>query len=157
VSFVVPSLLWAEFSHPELTATAITVILAGIGSGIALLYHNLKVGKAKADAEATVQRARADAEAYKIIEEARKGTTLAALDGLTHQMTELKAALDAARAENARLEAGIETAERRHEVERLKDVMDFALQVLREKEFAAPEGGPPHDEPPVPPGPDRRG
>jgi hypothetical protein len=146
VSFVVPSLLWAEFSHPESTAAAIVFILAGIGTGLGLLYHNFKTNKAKADAEA-----------FKILEEARKGSTLAALDSLTHQMTELKAALDAARAENARLEAGIETAERRHEAERLKDVMDFALQVLREKEFAAPEGGPPHDEPPVPESPDRRG
>jgi hypothetical protein len=152
-------LLWAEFSHPELTATSAGIILAGIGTGLGIGYNNFKVRKAKADAEA-----------FRIEEEARKGSTLAALDDLTTEMKAMQCRLGERDAEILRLRAEIDDCHA--DAEKLRGVvLEFSMGILHRRGYVVLPGGssdeipvppqpqPPSEshEPPVPPGPDRGG
>jgi hypothetical protein len=154
-----PVLGLSTLPSPEAASLLIVAVLTGLGVGAGSAYRSWR----KAQAEA-------DAEAFRITEEARKGSTLAALEDLTAELKAIRCRLADRDAEIVRLKADRdadarraagELAECREEAEKLRaEVYDFAIGVLHRRGFVELAGGGRDDAPapqPQPPQPSHGG
>jgi hypothetical protein len=95
VSFVsivcfIPFLFSFDLPRADVVVAWLSAVMIGLGTAAGISYKYFRNKQADTDAEVRVKLARADAEAYEIIEKARKGTTMAALEDMASELSSLK-------------------------------------------------------------------